>query len=104
MNSMTCRIAAPWVTAMGSGEDVSFAPVRNHIETCLNCQASMARQRRLRRSLKDLATVSETAPSGAPLLPPPPPDTSGRPLVVGALGAALAIGIGVIGIRRTLAH
>jgi anti-sigma factor RsiW len=104
VNSVNCRIAAPWVTAIGSGEDVAFAPVRNHIETCLYCQASVARHRRLRRSLEDLASVSVTAPAGASLFPTESPDVSGRPLVVGVLGAALAVGIGVIGIRRTLAH
>lgn len=104
MTSMNCRIAAPWIIALGSGDDVSFAPVRNHIGSCLYCQASIARQRRLRRSLEDLAAVPEPSPAFA--LPPRAGErsTRRRPLVFGAVGAAVAVGIGVIGVRRTLVH
>ena len=62
MTSVNCRLAAPWITALGSGEDVSFTPVRNHIDSCLHCQAGVARQRRLRRSLEELAKAPETSP------------------------------------------
>ena len=104
MNSVNCRIAAPWVTALGSGDDVAFVPVRSHIDSCLYCQASVARQRRLRRSLEDLATVNETAPV-VPLSPQASERSSARrPLMLGAVGAALAVGIGVVGLRRSLAH
>ncbi len=103
MTSVNCRIATPWVTALGSGDDVSFALVRNHIDSCLYCQASIARQRRLRRSLEDLAALPETSPVlGLP-------QQGGqrfafrRRATLGAVGAALAVGIGVIGLRRTLA-
>lgn len=104
MTSMNCRIAAPWVTALGSGDDVSFAPVRSHIDSCLHCQASIARQRRLRRSLGDLATVPETAPAFG--FPPRTTARSSnrRPVILGAVGAVVAVGIGVAGLRRTIAH
>ena len=104
MTSVNCRIAAPWVTALGSGDDVSFAPIRKHIEACLYCQASIARQRRLRRSLEDLAAVPETSPViGFPSQTVGRP-SPGRPKMLGAVGAVVAVGIGVIGIRRALAH
>lgn len=104
MTSVNCRIAAPWVTALGSGDDVSFAPVRKHIDTCLFCQASVARQRRLRRSLEDLAAVPE--PSPVIEFPSRTVERSShrRPTMLGAAGAVLAVGIGLIGIRRALAH
>ena len=101
MTSLNCRIATPWVTALGSGDDVSFAPVRNHIDSCLYCQASIARQRRLRRSLEDLATLPETSDvlhHAAERL------SFRRRATLGAFGAALAVGVGVIGLRRTLAQ
>ncbi len=104
MTSVNCRIATPWVTAIGSGDDVSFAPVRNHIETCLYCQAGVARQRRLRRSLEELATVPESAPVFGFPLPPTERPSPRRPIVLGAVGAAVAVGIGLVGLRRTLAH
>ncbi len=104
MTSVNCRIATPWVTALGSGDEVSFTLVRNHIDTCLYCQASIARQRRLRRSLEDLAVLPETSPVlGLP-------QQGGqrfsfrRRAALGAAGAALAVGVGVIGLRRALAH
>ena len=100
MTSMNCRIAAPWVTALGSGDDVSFAPVRNHIGSCLYCQASIARQRRLRRSLEDLATATEPAPAFVLPLRAGERSALRRPFVLGAVGAALAVGIGVVGLRR----
>ena len=104
MASVNCRLAAPWVTALGSGDDVSFGPARNHIDSCLYCQASIARQRRLRRSLEELATV----PQASPAFGSPPQveerSTLRRPLVLGAVGAAVAVGIGVVGLRRTLPH
>ena len=103
MTSVNCRIAAPWVTALGSGDDVSFAPIRKHIDTCLYCQASIARQRRLRRSLEDLASVSVNAPLSAFPQVSGRRSGSARTVVLGALGAALAIGIGLVGIRRTAA-
>lgn len=104
MTSLKCRIAAPWIVALGSGEEVPFAPMNDHIERCLYCQASIARQRRLRRSLEDLALLPESAP--APGVPHPAAEGSmpRRPLILGAVGAAIAVGIGVIGLRRTLAH
>lgn len=102
MTSVSCRIATPWVTALGSGDDVTFSPVRKHIDTCLYCQASIARQRRLRRSLKDLASVSENAPAEPSARSSARRTESARPVVVGVVGAALAVGIGVVGLRRTV--
>lgn len=101
---MKCRIAAPWITALGSGEEVSFAPVKHHIDSCLKCQASVARQRRLRRSLEDLASLREAAPAAKPSGDVADGATPRRPVILGAVGAAIAVGIGVIGLRRTLAH
>jgi hypothetical protein len=97
-------MAAPWITAMGSGEVVGFTPVRNHIDSCLYCQASIARHRRLRRSLEDLASVPEKAPPFGFPSRIGEQSSPRRPVVLGALGAVVAIGIGVIGLRRTLAH
>lgn len=102
MTSVNCRLAAPWVTALGSGDDVRFGLARNHIDSCLYCQASIARQRRVRRSLEGLASVSESAPSDNVLFASGTRVRSGRSVVVGAIGAALAIGIGVAGLRKTL--
>lgn len=104
MTSVSCRIAAPWVTALGSGDDVSFGPVRRHIDTCLYCQASIARQRRVRRGLEDLAAVPETSPVVGFPVQVVDRSSGRRPAMLGAVGAVLAVGIGVIGIRRTLAH
>lgn len=102
MRSVNCRLASPWVTALGAGDEVSFAPVRNHIDTCLHCQASIARQRRLRRSLEDLASVSVNAPRSTLSRASGQRSSLARPVVLGALGAALAVGIGVVGFRRTV--
>jgi hypothetical protein len=104
VTSVNCRLAAPWVTALGSGDDVSFGPVRSHIDTCLYCQASIARQRRLRRSLEDLATVPESSPAFGFPRHVEDRSTLRRQLVVGAVGAVVAVGIGVVGLRRTLVH
>ncbi len=104
MSSVSCRIAAPWVTALGSGEEIGFTPMRNHIETCLYCQAGIARQRRLRRSLEELAVVSDTAPTGRLSGGTAQRRRVGRSVLVGTIGAAVAVGVGVIGIRRSLTH
>ena len=103
MTSVNCRLASPWITALGSGDDVSFTPVRKHIETCLKCQASIARQRRLRRNLEELAAVPETSPAFGFRPSTDERSSPGRPAILGAVGAVVAIGIGVIGLRRALA-
>ena len=102
MRAVNCRLATPWITALGSGDDVSFGPVKHHIDTCLNCQASIARQRRLRRNLEELATVPETSPAFGFRPPAAERSSPSRPAMLGALGAVLAVGIGVIGLRRAL--
>jgi anti-sigma factor RsiW len=88
---------------MGAGDEVSFVPVRNHIETCLNCQASLARQRRVRRSLEDLSSIAEAAPVAAMVLGVESQERRAKPSLVGAIAAALVVGVSVFGLRRALA-
>ncbi len=103
MSSVACRISAPWITAMGAGDDVSFKPVRSHIESCLRCQAGVARQRRVRRGLEGLGDVAEVAPITRIHVDSAPDSRHGRQAFVGAVGAAIVVGVGVAGLRRALA-
>ena len=103
MTAVTCRAMAPWVTAMGSGEDVSFGPATRHITQCLRCQAQLARTRRMRRDLRSLADRGVEAPAAPLDLVGADRDVRDRsPLVI--LGAVAMVAVGAAGVRRLLAH
>lgn len=104
MKPLRCRVSAPWVTAMGAGDAVAFAPVRHHIETCLSCQASLARQRRVRRSLEDLSVVKQPAPMSGIVFGVESSSRPKKPVIAGAIGAVLVVGLGLAGLRRAIAH
>ncbi|HEY5652669.1 MAG TPA: hypothetical protein VIW46_14580 [Acidimicrobiia bacterium] len=89
---------------MGAGDEVSFAPVKHHIETCLSCQASLARQRRVRRSLEDLSSVRQAAPIRGVVFGVESEARQKKPIIAGAIGAALVVGLGLIGLRRAVTH
>lgn len=100
MSGITCRAVAPFVTAMGAGDDVSFGPASRHISRCLHCQAQLARTRRMRRDLRTFAEREAVAPQH-------PIDFVGpgraarrdrRPLVV--LGALAVLTVGAVRLRR----
>lgn len=100
MSGITCRAVAPFVTAMGAGDDVSFSLASRHISRCLHCQAQLARTRRMRRDLRSLAEREAMAPRH-------PIDFVGsgharrrdrRPLVV--LGAVAVLAVGALRFRR----
>ena len=103
MSGVACRAASPWVTALGTGEHVSFGPAVDHIGRCLRCQARVARTRRMHRDLRSMAhrQVRAPDPAGARL-------GDGdvlrerRPFVIMGLVAVLAAG--AVGARRMLAH
>ena len=103
MTPLSCKLSAPWITALGAGDHVTFRPIQNHIETCLRCQAAVVRQRRVRRSLEDLGSVSEVAPVTRVAFRSAPETRRNRQAVAGAVGAALVVGVGVIGLRKALA-
>lgn len=103
MTVVTCRAMAPWVTAMGSGEDVSFGPATRHISHCLRCQAQLARTRRMRRDLRSLADQGLEAPPTPFDVEAADRDVRDRgPLVI--LGAVAMVAVGAAGVRRLLAH
>lgn len=58
----TCSLAKLW---MPGYVDTPVTPgLHGHLETCLGCQAEMAKYKRLHRELASLAPVTELAPAG----------------------------------------
>jgi anti-sigma factor RsiW len=74
----TCSLAKLW---MPGYVDTPVTPsLHGHLETCLGCQAEMAKYRRLHRELASLAPVRELAPAG----------------FVAAVGVAIAEGVATV--------
>lgn len=103
MSGIACRAASPWVTAMGTGEDVSFTPAVDHIGRCLRCQAAVARTRRMHRDLRSMADHQVRAPEHeAASRHDDDALRERRPLVI--MGAVAVLAAGAVGARRLLAQ
>lgn len=106
MTTMSCRMVSPWVTALGSGDPVHFAPAERHIYTCLRCQTQLVRVRRMNRSLESLGDRNVSPPLRAPMTRTGLRETvpsGSRNLRAGVfVGAGLAITLGLVGVRRAL--
>ncbi len=60
---LVCEVAAPFV-ANSAVEDGPVAwPFRNHVESCLRCQARRAAMARTAKQLRDLASEKHEAPA-----------------------------------------
>lgn len=90
-------------------------PGRAHAETCLRCQAELAKYRSLHRRLAGLASVTYEAPPGlatgvltdidAPVIDEAVPDSSvaiRASVAVAAAGAAAVAAAVAVGVRRYL--
>ena len=53
---MRCEDVSPLMPALVDGPEVPNIAVQRHVETCLRCQAELARYRRMLRGLHDLRT------------------------------------------------
>ncbi len=53
---MRCDDVAPLIAGLVDGPDVRSLAVERHVESCLRCQAELARYRRMLRGLRDLRT------------------------------------------------
>ncbi|GBE25993.1 hypothetical protein BMS3Bbin02_02284 [bacterium BMS3Bbin02] len=74
----TCSLAKLWMPGF---VDTPVTPgLHGHLETCLGCQAEMAKYKRLHRELASLAPVAELAPAG----------------FVAAVGIAIAEGVATV--------
>ncbi|NOX23516.1 MAG: hypothetical protein GXP36_10555 [Actinobacteria bacterium] len=58
----TCSLAKLWMP--GYVDSPATPGLHNHLETCLGCQAEMAKYKRLHRELASLGPVTELAPAG----------------------------------------
>lgn len=108
MTSVSCRIAAPWVTALGSGDSVRFGFADRHIHACLHCQAQLVRVRRMQRSLEQLGDRRVELPNrqvgyGAYRWEETSAAGESR-LIAPYIGAVVVLVAGVLGIRRAISH
>ena len=90
VNQITCRIMAPWIAAGVLEGSTHMAPVRDHIRVCLRCQAALVRKRRHDQSSQVVSGVDGAS-------------SNQRVRVLGALGGAAAVAIGIASVRRSLA-
>jgi len=62
---MRCEEVAPLLAGMLDSPEVRDLAVERHVETCLRCQADIARYRRMLRGLRDLRTRYVDPPPGS---------------------------------------
>lgn len=91
MTSVACRVSAPWIHFGSDEQAMDFGPVRRHVSVCLRCQAGLVRRRKL-VAQRDNPTV------GVDIGP-----LRQRFRLIGAIGGAAAVAIGLASVRRSSA-